>query len=134
MAAIEPRQVGRTKLRVTSLGLGSAPIGNNRSQDAQTKAIATIQTAFERGVNLFDTAPLYGAGLSEELIGTALAGIPRDNFVLATKVGRLVQPDGSVIFDFTKDGVLRSIDDSLRVLVRDVVHAIGDQAVGPSCG
>lgn len=124
MAAIESRQVGRTRLQVTSLGLGSAPIGNDRSQEAQSKAIATLQTAFEHGVKFFDTAPLYGAGLSEQLIGTALAGVPRDSFVLATKVGRLVQPDGTVTFDFTRDGVLRSIDESLRRLSMDRIDIL----------
>src|SRR5438067_2104469 len=84
--------LGKTKLHVTRLGLGGAPIGQlSEDQGAQTAA-AIVQRAYDLGVRYFDTAPLYGRGASERWVGPALATLPRESFVLSTKVGRLIRP------------------------------------------
>lgn len=106
------RQVGRTDLRVTTLGLGSAPL--HRAPDAV--AVATVERALAEGINFIDTAPLYGAGRSESLLGMALRGVPRDSYVLATKVGRLIAPDSNHPFAYGRDDVLRAVEGSLERL------------------
>jgi len=111
--------VGHTSLLAPRLALGTGPLGNLYQVIPEKQAVETIQAAFNSGVHFFDTAPLYGAGLSERYLGTALRGIPRDQYVLSTKVGRLEQPDGSIRFDkldFTRDGVRRSFEVSLERL------------------
>ena len=117
-------QVGKTALRVSRLGMGTAPIANLYGPVAEKQAIETIQRSFELGIRFFDTAPLYGAGLSEKRIGIALQGMPRDQFVLQTKVGRMVGPDGSIVFDYSRDGVLRSLQESLDRLQMDRVDIL----------
>jgi D-threo-aldose 1-dehydrogenase len=121
------------------LGLGCAPLGNLFSAVSNSDAAATVDAAWELGIRFFDTAPLYGHGLSEQRLGAALAGRPRDSYVLATKVGRLLRnrtgeapptifidvPDLVPTFAYTRDAVLRSIEESLvRLGVDriDVVH------------
>jgi D-threo-aldose 1-dehydrogenase len=135
--------VGRTALRPTRLGLGGASIGGLYRPVADADAIAVVRHAWELGVRSFDVAPLYGYGAAERRMGAALADRPRDAFVLSTKVGRLVVPtaaligdedvdrqavDGRedafyagtagrrVVFDYTADGVRRSIEASLERL------------------
>jgi len=103
----------------SQLGLGTAPMGNMFRPLTDTESVELIECALGQGVNFFDTAPLYGAGVSELRLGLALRGVPRDSYILQTKVGRLVQPDGSVSFDYSRDGVLRSIDESLTRLKLD---------------
>lgn len=117
-------QVGNTALRVTRLGMGSAPIGNLYGAVSEQQAIETAQRSFELGIRYFDSAPLYGAGGSEIRVGKALKGIPRDQFVLQTKIGRLVQADGSIRYDYSRDGVLRSLDESLKRLQMDRVDIL----------
>jgi D-threo-aldose 1-dehydrogenase len=93
-----------------------------------------VEAAYERGLRLFDTAPLYGSGLSEQRLGAVLRTKPRDEFVLSTKVGRLLRANGPAeptmfegtpplrpVFDFSYDGVLRSLDESLARLGLDRV-------------
>lgn len=94
-------------------------MGNMFRPLTDTESVELIECALGQGVNFFDTAPLYGAGVSELRLGLALRGVPRDSYILQTKVGRLVQPDGSVSFDYSRDGVLRSIDESLTRLKLD---------------
>jgi D-threo-aldose 1-dehydrogenase len=118
------------------IGLGSAPLGGLYTPVGDGDAHATVARAFERGVRLFDTAPLYGHGLAERRFGRALAERPRDDYVLATKVGRLIRsgvgqdasyPDGSglgPVFDFSAEGVLRSLDESLERLGVDRVDVV----------
>lgn len=108
--------VGATGLRVPVLGLGGAPIGNLYATVPEAQALATVRYALEHGLHFIDTAPLYGAGHSERLIGQAVANRPRASFVIATKVGRLVSPEGDISFDFTRSGVLRSLEASLQRL------------------
>lgn len=120
--------------------LGCAPLGNLFRAVDEDVATATIDAAWERGVRLFDTAPLYGHGLSEERVGTALTGRPRDEYLLSSKVGRLlvpVEPGAPVeptifestpplqpVFDFSGDGVLRSIEASLERLGTDRIDLV----------
>ena len=85
-------RLGRTKVSVTRLGLGTAPLGGLYAPVADEAALRTIDAAWQAGVRFFDTAPLYGHGLAETRLGEALAGRPRDSYVLATKVGRLLRP------------------------------------------
>jgi len=118
-------RIGATTLHVPSLGLGTAPLANLYTHISETQALETIRYALSNGINLFDTAPLYGAGLAERRLGAVLRDIPRDSYVLSTKVGRLVTSQGSVVFDWTRDGVLRCLEDSLdRLGVEyvDILH------------
>lgn len=110
----DTRPVGRTGLTVSRIGFGTAPIG--RATVPEADAIAAAESALAAGVTLFDTAPLYGAGRAERLLGAALRGVPRDSYVLSTKVGRIVTPDGRIVRADTRDGVLRSIEASLARL------------------
>ena len=113
----------------SALGLGGAPLGNLFRAIADDDAVALIRHAYDQGVRYFDTAPHYGQGLSERRFGTALRGLPRDSYLLSTKVGRLLtaaanaprSQNGYVDvlpfvqhYDYTGDGVRRSLDDSLQ--------------------
>ena len=126
MTTIETREIGATGLRVTTLGIGGAPLGNDVADDEEDVAIDAVQRAYEAGIRYFDMAPIYGLGRAERRIGRALAGIPREQFVISTKVGRLLEPSGSsessepgVVFDWSRDGVMRSLDESLQRLGMD---------------
>ena len=83
-------RIGRTDVYVSELGFGGAPIGNLYEPVPDEDAAAAVRTAWEGGVRYFDTAPHYGLGLSERRLGTALRDRPRDEFVISTKVGRLL--------------------------------------------
>lgn len=111
---------------VSHLGLGCAPLGDLDSADADERADAVLRTALEVGMTWFDTAPLYGLGSSERHLGRVLRAHRRDDLVICTKVGRTIPSDGSTAgFDFSRDGVLRSIEGSLERLGLDrldVVH------------
>jgi len=130
--AADTRPLGRTKLKVTALGLGTATLGNLYAPVTDADAHATVATAFDGGINLVDTAPFYGHGWSEHRVGEAMRGRPRDSIVLSTKIGRLLKAkdpasgiDGGVfasvlpfvpVFDYSYDGVMRSFEDSLQRL------------------
>ncbi|MEV4221286.1 aldo/keto reductase [Nonomuraea sp. NPDC049725] len=116
-------------IELPRFGFGAAPIGNLYEAVGDEQARATVEAAWDSGVRLFDTAPHYGLGLSERRLGAALAG--RTGYVLSTKVGRLLVPSGrggvddegfdvpaafERRWDFSRDGVLRSLDDSLSRL------------------
>ena len=112
--------IGKTNLQVNRFGLGAAHI----PKGGAAMAVQTVEAAIAQGVTFIDTAPLYGAGLSETYVGQALAGVPRDSYVLGTKVGRLIR-DGKPIFDFSRDGILRSLEESLQRLKLayvDILH------------
>jgi len=136
---IETRQLGQRGPLVTKIGLGCAPFGNLFTEVSDEDVQATVDTAWEGGVRFFDTAPLYGHGLSEIRLGKALAKYPREQYVLASKVGRLLRepvnkisptifknvPDLEPIFDYGSKAVLTSIDESLARLnvdYLDIVH------------
>lgn len=112
-------------------GFGGAPLGNLYAPVAGADALALVRHAFARGVRYFDTAPHYGNGLSEHRIGGALRDLPRDDYLLSTKVGRLLLPDRTAPrnqhgyvdvlpyvqrWDYSGDGARRSIEDSLQRL------------------
>jgi D-threo-aldose 1-dehydrogenase len=126
IARIPTTSLGKTDLTVPIMGFGSAPVAGLYQPIADEPALETIRFAFSQGITLFDTAPLYGAGRAEELVGRGLAGIPRDRYLISTKVGRLLDPErGSLVFDFSRDGVLRSLEGSLQRLRTervDILH------------
>ncbi|WP_428490410.1 aldo/keto reductase [Rhodopila sp.] len=147
----EQRQVGRTKLRVTALGLGTATMGGSRIPITQEQGQAIVTAAWDAGVRYVDTAPFYGVGAAEHRVGDALRGKQRDEWVLSTKVGRLLRPktdnaasaDGrlspmpfNVVYDYGYDGIMRSVEDSYQRLGLariDIlyVHDIGVYQHGP---
>jgi D-threo-aldose 1-dehydrogenase len=121
------------------IALGCAPLAGLYEAVGEDQAHATVHAALDLGVWLFDTAPLYGSGLSERRVGAALRGVPRDRFELQTKVGRLLVPDvgttaeGSIfvgapplrpVFDFSAEGVRRSLEESLVRLGLDRVDTV----------
>ncbi len=126
-----------SSLPITALGFGGAPLGGLYTAVSDEEAAAALQAAWDAGIRYFDTAPLYGFGLAEQRIGSFLRTKPRDTFVLSTKVGRLLRPrrgagdtGGSIgafvgalpndaFYDFSADGVRRSLDDSLARLGLD---------------
>ena len=118
-------EIGTTGLRVTRLGLGGAPIGEQIPQGDDDRAVAVVRRGYELGIRYFDTAPIYGAGGSERRYGLVLPDLPRDAFVLSTKVGRTRELDRAGgrkdTFDYSRDRVLRSIEDSLERLRLDRV-------------
>src|SRR5689334_16242233 len=115
---------GKNSLPITNFGLGTAPLGNTTAV-SEEDALATLRTALDNGIKLFDTAPLYGLGVSEERVGKALQGVPRDNFVISTKVGRILNPDRKgLVYDYSRDGVLRSIEHSLKRLNMDRIDIV----------
>lgn len=130
------RAIANTGIEVTELGFGAAPIGNLYRAIDDEQAIATVEAAWAGGIRYFDTAPHYGVGLSERRLGAALRRYPRDEFVLSTKVGRLLVPnqrpggtDDAAGFecpddlvrqlDYSADGVRRSLEQSLDRLGLD---------------
>ena len=116
--------VGKTELHIPRFGLGTAPIGNLYQKLPDEQAVKTVRYALEQGVNFIDTAPLYGAGLAERRLAEALVDVPRDQYILQTKVGRLIQPDGTVTFNYKRDEVLRSIEASLERLKLDRIDIL----------
>ena len=139
MHPLEKAALGRSGLQVTRLGLGCAAIGGLYGDIPDDQATQVVHKALDLGLNLFDTAPLYGSGKSEERLGRALRDVPRDAYVLASKVGRLLvasdddQRDGSIfdnpppfkpVFDFSYDGVMRSLEESLKRLGVDRIDIL----------
>ena len=138
---MNPRErvrLGRTKLSVTRLGLGTAPLGGLFEAVDDAEGVRVVERAWETGIRFFDTAPLYGHGLAELRLGRVLPQKPRDAFTLATKVGRLLRADappepGQVfrgvppvnpMFDFTYEGVMRSFEESLERLGLDRIDIL----------
>jgi D-threo-aldose 1-dehydrogenase len=110
------------------LGLGTAPLGGLYEAVADETAHAVVERAWELGVRYFDTAPYYGSGLAEQRLGAAVRDKPREKLVVSTKVGRLLRPGASnwygAYFDFSFDGALRSLDESLERLGLDHVDVV----------
>jgi len=137
---------GRT-LAFTRLGFGGAPLGNMHRTLSEVEAEATVRAAWDAGVRYFDTAPLYGHGLSESRIGRALSAEPRGAFRISTKVGRLLEPCAAgdeaagiyqatpplrVRFDYSRDGVMRSFEASLARLGLDRVDILYVHDIEPA--
>lgn len=130
MAEFARRQIGRTKLQVTELGLGCATLGGSRIEVARQAAEAIVSAAWAAGVRYVDTAPFYGVGQAERAVGDATREFPRDQWVLSTKVGRLLRPNPTGVFsdgrthplpfdpvyDYSYDGIMRSFEDSFQRL------------------
>lgn len=126
-------------MQVSEVGFGAAQLGNLYRTTTDEEALAAVDEAWNQGIRYFDTAPHYGLGLSERRLGAALSGRARDSFLLSTKVGRLLVPtperaaagerDAAAgfdvpatharVWDFSRDGVLRSIESSLDRLGLD---------------
>jgi D-threo-aldose 1-dehydrogenase len=125
-ALLPRRRLGRTDLEVSILGFGAAPLGGVYRALSESEAAATVAAALDQGLRYFDVAPFYGLGLAEHRLGTALRQ-RRADCVISTKVGRLLRPlaDGAkpegmyvdplpfeVAYDYSYDGIMRSIEDS----------------------
>jgi D-threo-aldose 1-dehydrogenase len=125
------RKFGRTDLNVTAFGFGTAPVGNFLREIDEATSTAMFDTAWDAGIRMYDTAPMYGHGLSEARTGQALRWKKRSDFVLASKVGRLLKPAKradiayapwvnaapfTMHFDYSYDGTMRSVEDSLQRL------------------
>ncbi len=139
---MQRRKLGRTPVEVTELGFGGAPIGSLFTATSDEDAQAAVHAAWDGGVRYFDTAPHYGLGLSERRLGAALAGKPRAEYAVSTKVGRLLVdnpaptgsdlaaggfavPDTSIrVRDYSADGVHRSIETSLTRLALDRIDIV----------
>ena len=126
--------VGRTDLSVPRVGIGTAPLGNMFRAHTDADADAVLASAVARGLRYFDTAPLYGHGLAEQRVGRAVAGLPRDEVIVSTKVGRLLRADAprdesqffqgepfykdtppvGPVWDFSHDGIMRSVEESYQ--------------------
>jgi D-threo-aldose 1-dehydrogenase len=102
---------------------GGAQIGGLYHAVDEATSTAALNAAWAAGVRRFDTAPHYGAGLSEQRLGAFLSQFPREEYVLSTKVGRLLV-DGEIVFDFSRDGVRRSLEESLERLGLDRVDVL----------
>jgi D-threo-aldose 1-dehydrogenase len=139
-----PRRLGRTNLHVTALGLGTTAIGNMYEEVDVQQALDVVHAAWSAGLRYFDTAPQYGRGLAEQRLGWGLVGCDRGAYVLATKVGRLLRADAppnpddffegepydkatpavNTVYDYSRDGVLRSLEESLERLNTDRVDIV----------
>ncbi|GAA1924331.1 aldo/keto reductase [Streptomyces sodiiphilus] len=135
------RPLGRSGVTVTELSHGTAALGGLYAPVGEEEARAAVDAAWEEGVRCFDTAPHYGLGLSERRLGAALADRPREEYVLSTKVGRLLVPaPGAVgddlahgfavpathrrVWDFGADGVRRGLEESLGRLGLDRIDVV----------
>lgn len=139
MDITQKRKVGRTDVEVTTISFGAAPIGNFLRPFTDADARAMVDQSWDLGVRYFDTAALYGHGLSEYRLGHALRERDRDEYVLSTKVGRVLRPAPNSSFDsglwvdvppmaaeyrYTYDGVMRAFEDSLQRLMTDHVEIV----------
>ncbi|WP_315835444.1 aldo/keto reductase [Bradyrhizobium prioriisuperbiae] len=136
------RPLGRTELNVSTIGFGSAPLGDLYARLDEATAIGTVTAALDHGITLFDTAPLYGYGLAEHRCGTALRRSPRNEFVLSTKVGRWMDParaktgpssgpggfvgglPHAAVVDYSYDGTMRAFEQSLLRLGVDRIDIL----------
>ncbi|HZO89777.1 MAG TPA: aldo/keto reductase [Chthonomonadaceae bacterium] len=114
------RTLGKTGLRVSALGFGASPLGGVFGEIEEDEGIRAVRAALDLGINFFDVSPYYGLTRAETVLGRALRGVPRDRFLLATKVGRY----GAQEFDFSAERVARSVEESLRRLQVDYVDLI----------
>lgn len=133
------RQIGNARPPATKLGLGTAPLGNMFARLAEKDAWDCLEAGWQAGARVFDTAPFYGYGLAERRLGDFLRTKPRDEYLLVTKVGRLLEPrlareptdtfflsdmPFNPVFDYSHDAALRSHEDSLQRLGLDRVDIL----------
>ncbi|NKB51800.1 MAG: aldo/keto reductase [Rhizobiaceae bacterium] len=139
---MEKRRVGRTELKIETLGLGAAPLGGNFVDLDYGQAAKLIEAAKSAGIGFFDTAPWYGFGRSERVIGDLLRGT---DYILSDKVGRLLEPGPvenpidfgmvdplpfHVIYDYGYDGIMRTYEDSLQRLGLDRIDILLAHDIG----
>ena len=140
MDPFETRRLGSTDVEVTRLGFGGGTLGDPVEVIDEARADLTVEAAYAAGIGHFDTSPWYGNGKSEHRLGRVLRTKPRDSFVLSTKVGRVYFRPADpktftqarwagglpfdLRFDYTRDGVLRSYEDSLARLGLNSVDAL----------
>lgn len=138
-------EIRKTGVRVTRLGLGGAPLSGMTlaaglyGGSAYDEAVRIIKRAYELGVRYFDTAPLYGVGRSEARYAEALKALPRNSFAISSKVGRVLEledprdpaargpeklPALKAVFDMSRDGILRALDETLKRLKTDHVEIL----------
>jgi D-threo-aldose 1-dehydrogenase len=130
---------GGSEISFTTLGFGSAPLGNYLRPLDEKDCDATLEAAWECGMRYFDTAPLYGFGLSELRVGRLLKKVDRADYIISTKVGRLLEPCAPedvnsgffidtpqlrFIYDYSYDGIMRSYEESLKRLGIDNVDIL----------
>ena len=127
---MKKRKLGNTDIKLTSIGFGGAPIGNLFEELDEHTCYDILQHSYKSNINIFDTSPLYGYGLSEHRIGNFLKTIDPDSYYLSTKVGRYLTPQRNYFkkgkfkghlnfiphFDYSYDGVMRSFDQSIHRL------------------
>jgi D-threo-aldose 1-dehydrogenase len=139
---VEKRNVGKTQLKIDVLGLGGAPLGGNFADLDYAQGIEIISAALDAGMSYFDTAPWYGFGRSERVVGDQLRG---KNYILSSKVGRLLAP-GAVatpmdfgmidplpfhpVYDYSYDGVMRAFEDGLQRLGLDRIDILLAHDIG----
>ncbi len=119
---IATRALGRSALRPTTLGFGGGPAGHLQGVGADQQVETAAAIAWQGGIRYFDTAPLYGRGNSERRLGRFLRTMPRDDFVVSTKVGRYFKEtaDGpQLVYDYSRAGALIAIEQSLERLGLD---------------
>lgn len=133
-----------TNVLKNKIGFGTAPLGNMFRDVSEEEAMATVQSAWDEGIRYFDTAPFYGYGLSEIRLGKALANYKRSDYVLSSKVGRIILDEeeektglfktarkNKVLDDFSEEGTLRSIEDSLKRLNTDYLDMVFVHDISP---
>ena len=127
---MQKRNLGNTDIQLTSIGFGGAPLGNLFEELNEPECFNIVKKSYEMNINLFDTSPLYGYGLSEHRIGNFIKNIDPKSYYLSTKVGRYLTPERNYYkdgkfkghinfiphFDYSYDGVMRSFDQSIHRL------------------
>ena len=147
MPAIDFRTVSKNGLRITTMGLGGTGLGNMYRNVDTEAALGTVHAAYAAGLRYFDTAPVYGLGVSETRLGQAIKSLPRGDIVISSKVGYdlvPIRPEEETPqlwinpglyraeFDYSKDGVKRSFESSLKRLDTDKDGKISlDEFVAP---
>ena len=119
---MEYRILGKTGLKVSALSFGASSLGSMFREVEESKAIETVRTALDLGINFIDVSPFYGLTRAETVLGKALKGVPRDSYYLATKLGRY--GDDLESFDFSLARVKSSIDESLQRMGVDCIDII----------
>ena len=116
MNNLKMNQIGSSEIKVTDIGMGGAPLVSTE----ESNAIETLHAAYNDGIRYFDTAPYYGAGISETYFGKFLSSVERNSFVISSKVGRIIE-NQEIRFDYTREGILRSLEESLERLNLDYI-------------
>ncbi|MCV3763986.1 aldo/keto reductase [Rhizobium sp. TRM95796] len=143
---MKTRRVGKTSLQISEIGFGCAPLAGLYRPCSDEQAREVLQTAWDAGIRYFDTAPHYGAGLSEERLGKFLSDKTRSDVVISTKVGRLFTPvpreeapdygfvdanPAVMRYDYSRDGILRSLEESGKRMGVDRFDVVFVHDIGP---